>query len=173
MIYLAGLAKTHKDGIGQAKLALESGAALEKFRDLIQNQGGDINVIENYSLLPHTKLTAKVLAKKNGYITKMDCKALVMHCVKLGGGRQKTTDKIDFAVGFIMNKNIGDKIKKGDLLLTIHHHETQIEIVKTIAEQMLSSDITIAATKSKTKNKLVIEVKTVFAPKKKTIKKKK
>lgn len=168
MIYLAGLAKTHKEGIAKAKVALESGSALEKFRELISNQDGDAKVIDDYTLLPHTELTYPVLATKSGYITQMNCKALGLHCVHLGGGRQKTTDTIDFAVGFVMNKKIGDKVKKGEVLALIHYHRNQMEIVLEIAKSMNKSDITISANKPRTKKKLIIEVQTKFSPKKKT-----
>jgi pyrimidine-nucleoside phosphorylase len=168
MVYLAGLAKSHKEGIKKAQAALDSGAALEKFRDLIIHQGGDGQVVDDYSLFPHTKSTYEVKSLKNGFITKMDCKALGMHCVQLGGGRQKTSDVIDFAVGFVMNKKIGDKIKKGDVLVTIHHHDNQLTIAKSIGAAMTKTDITIGATKPRSKNKLIIDVQTKFAPKKAT-----
>jgi thymidine phosphorylase len=108
-----------------------------------------------------------VLAAKNGYITKMDCKALGLHCVHLGGGRQRATDLIDFSVGFVMNKKIGEKVKKGELLALIHCHENQMELAHNIAESMKKSDIVIGVTKTKSKKKLIIEVQTKFAPKKK------
>jgi pyrimidine-nucleoside phosphorylase len=168
MVYLAGLSKSHKEGIKKAQAALDSGAALEVFRNLIKHQGGDERVIDDYSLFPTTQSTYEVKALKNGFITKMDCKALGMHCVHLGGGRQKTSDVIDFAVGFVMNKKIGDKIKKGDILVTIHHHDNQLTIAKSIGEAMAKTDIVIGATKPRSKNKLIIEVQTKFAPKKNT-----
>ena len=166
MIYLAGLSKTHKDGIAKAKAALDSGAALEKFRELIIHQGGDARVIDDYSLLPHTTSTYKILATKNGFLTKMDCKSLGMHCVQLGGGRQKTTDVIDFAVGLMMEKKIGDKIKKGEALVTIHCHANQMKLAAELGVMIAKKDITITATKPRAKKKLIIEVQTKFAPKK-------
>ena len=165
MVYLACLAKSHKDGLAKAKTALESGAALEKFRELIIHQGGDARVIDDYSLFPSTKSTYEVLSLKNGFISKMDCKALGLHCVRLGGGRQKTSDKIDFAVGFVMNKKLGDKIKKGELLVTIHCHEEQFQIAKEIGSEITKKDIQINSVKPKIKKKLIIEVQTKFAPK--------
>ncbi len=170
MVYLAGLAKTHKEGNAKARTALENGSALEVFRRMIKDQGGDANVVDDYSLLPQTKITFEVKAPKNGFVTKMDCKSLGLHCVKLGGGRQKTTDKIDFAVGFVMNKKIGDKVKKGESLVTIHCHDSQMDIVRAISDEMSKKDITITATKPRAKKKLIIEVQTKFAPKKKTTK---
>ena len=168
MIYLAGLSKTHKEGIDKAKKALDSGAALKKFRELIKEQGGDIRVIDDYSLFPHTDFTFEVTSLKSGFITKMDCKALGMHCVQLGGGRQKTSDVIDFASGFIMSKKIGDQVKKGDILAVIHHHKNQMELAKNIASSMIKKDITIQASKPRAKKKLILEIQTKFAPNTKT-----
>ncbi len=168
MVYLAGLAKSHKDGIAKATLALESGAALEKFRELIGNQGGDKRIIDDYSLLPQTKFQFEVNSTKNGFVTSMDCKALGMHSVLLGGGRQKTSDKIDFAVGFIMNKKIGDKVKKGECLLTIHCHESQLAMAKDIAQAIIKKDIVIKSTKARSRKKLILDIQTKFAPKLKT-----
>ena len=171
MVYIAGLAKSHKEGIAKAEKALESGAALEKFRELIKNQGGDELVIDDYSRMPQTKTRFEVKALKTGFISAMDCKALGMHCVQLGGGRQKTSDKIDFAVGFIMNKKIGEKVKKGESLVTLHIHESQMDLAKNIADEMSKKNIIIKATKP-AKKKLIIDVQTKFAPIKKTKKKK-
>lgn len=167
MIYLAGLAKNLKEGALKARAAIDNGSALLKFRELIINQGGDARVVDDYSLLPQTHNTYKVLATKNGYVTKMDCKQLGMHCVRLGGGRNKTSDKIDFAVGFIMNKKIGDSVKKGELLVTIYCHKEQISLAGEIGAQMTKEDITISNVKPKTKKKLILDVQTQFAPTKK------
>jgi pyrimidine-nucleoside phosphorylase len=164
MIYLAGLSKTLKEGIKKAQKALDDGSALKVFSDLIKNQGGEIQVIDNYLLLPHTDTTYQVRATKAGFITKMDCTELGKHCVRLGGGRQMTSDKIDFAVGFVLTKKIGDKISKGDVLLNIHCHKNQLEIAKEIEGLVTSRDITIGKTKPTSKKKLIIEVVTKFAP---------
>ncbi|MBC7430123.1 MAG: thymidine phosphorylase [Bacteriovorax sp.] len=167
MIYLAGLSKTLKDGMKKAQVAIDDGSALEKFRELIKNQGGDVKVIDDYTLLPHTKTTHEVKAHKAGYITKMECTELGKHCVRLGGGRQTTSGVIDFAVGFVMNKKIGDKVAKGDVLMTIHCHENQLPVAQEITHFVHSRDITISPTKPRSKKKLILEVHTQFAPKKK------
>jgi pyrimidine-nucleoside phosphorylase len=166
MIYLAGLAKTHQEGISKATKALESGAALIKFRELIKNQGGDQLVVDDYSRLPQTKLTYDIIAKKNGFITEVQCKNIGMHCVALGGGRRQASDKIDFAVGLYLHKKINDPIKKGDKLVTIHYHEHQQEIVQEIANQIMKKDFKFSATKSRKINKLIMDTQTKFATKK-------
>ena len=97
----------------------------------------------------------------------MNCTDLGKHCVRLGGGRMKTGDKIDFAVGFVMNKKIGDKVKKGETLMTIHCHEEQMKIAHEIGHAVIIRDMTISATKPRAKKKLILEVHTQFAPVKK------
>ena len=97
----------------------------------------------------------------------MDCKALGLHCVKLGGGRQVASDVIDFSVGFVMNKKIGDKVKKGELLVTIHCHDHQMDMARLMAADMSKKDIIIETTKPRAKKKLIIEVQTQLAPIKK------
>jgi pyrimidine-nucleoside phosphorylase len=168
MIYLAGLSKNLKEGIKKAQASIDDGSALEKFRELIKNQGGDHRVIDDYSLLPQTDLVFEVKSLKAGYVSQMDCKQLGTHCVRLGGGRQKTSDIIDFAVGFIMNKKLGDKVNKGEPLMTIHFHKHQQAIVEEIASNVQKNDIKISPKKPTTKKKLILEVETKFAPKKKT-----
>jgi pyrimidine-nucleoside phosphorylase len=172
MIYLAGLSKTLKEGSKLARASVEDGSALKKFRELIKNQGGDEKVVDDYSRLPVAQLTKDVLSKTSGFVTKMECTNLGLHCVKLGGGRQKASDKIDFGVGFIMNKKIGDKVTKGEKLVTLYFNKGQEEIVLEIEQAILKSNMTISKTKPKLKKKLILEVKTQFAPKKRTGKKK-
>ena len=89
-----------------------------------------------------------------------------MHCVALGGGRKQATDTIDFAVGLYIHKKINDPIKKGDVLVTIHYHENQKEIVADIANQIMKKDFKFGATKSRKTKKLIIETQTKFATKK-------
>lgn len=167
MIYLAGLAKTHTEGNKKALKSIQDGSALKKFYELIKNQNGDPSFIENYSVLPKTNFSIEVLSKKSGYIKAMNCKEFGLHCVNLGGGRKKTSDKIDFAVGLYLHKKIGDKVSKGESLVTIYCHESQAPIATQIASDILNKDITISPTKNKSKNKLIIQTTTSFAKKNK------
>ena len=70
-------------------------------------------------------------------------------CTELGGGRKVKSDKIDFGVGFVFNKKVGDKVKKGDSILTIYHHQNQSQTVEFI--QNFFSDSIIKYSKSKVK----------------------
>src|SRR5690606_25687361 len=164
MVHLAGIAKTPKAGYALAKKALENGSALEKLRTLIIAQGGDDKIIDDYTRMPIAAHQSQVLATKSGYITKMDCKAIGLHCVSLGGGRRKTSDPIDFGVGLYMHKKIGHKIKKGDALLTIDHNNNHSDLVIAITQSIHKHDISIAANKVSAP-KLIRELK-AYLPKK-------
>ncbi len=157
MIYLAGITKTHSSGIKKAKQSIIDGSALEKFRELIKIQGGNPNIIEDYSLLPIAKNTLKVKSKQSGYITSIDGLKLGLQCVELGGGRKKSTDKIDFAVGFITHKKIGQKIMKDEDLITIYYHDMQKNIVDKLEKDIIENIFKIAKTKSKKNLPLIIE----------------
>lgn len=158
MVYLAGLAKTHKAGIKKAKEVLKNGKALESFRDLIERQGGDHKVIDDYSRLPIAKNTKVILADKAGYISTITCQEIGEHIVTLGGGRKQTTDIIDFGVGLIVHKRVGQKIKKGDELITVYYNDGQEKLVDQIEEEILTKNIKLKATKPKTLKPLIYDI---------------
>lgn len=158
MVYLAGLAKSHKAGIRKAKEVLKNGKALESFRDLIKRQGGDELIIDDYSKLPLAKNTKEVYSLKGGYISSITCQEFGEHIVSLGGGRRKTSDLIDFGVGITILKNTGDRVKAGEHLVTIHYNDGQEALVKTIEEEILSENIKIKATKPKVIKPLIYDI---------------
>jgi thymidine phosphorylase len=163
MIHLAGLAKTHNAGIRKAKEALKSGAALEEFRKMIKRQGGNDKVIDDYSLLPLAERHRVVSAQKAGYITKMRATEIGYHVVNLGGGRHKSSDKIDFGVGLTFHKKVGDKVKQDEPIVTIHHNEDQEDLVANMEELLLTKDISFAAKKPAKIPPLIIETETDWA----------
>ena len=66
-----------------------------------------------------------------------------MHVVELGGGRKKSSDQVDFGVGLIVNKKIGNAVKKGEVIATIHYHKHQKELAEQIADSLIKNDIKI------------------------------
>lgn len=160
MIHIAGLAKTHNAGIRKAKEALKSGRALEVFRDMIARQGGNPKVIDDYSLLPQAKHHHVVTAPRAGYIKKMLATEIGLHVVTLGGGRHKASDKIDFGVGITFHKKVGDRIKEGDPIVTIHHNEDQKEVVGKIADALIQKDISFSPSKPAKLPSLIYETET-------------
>jgi pyrimidine-nucleoside phosphorylase len=98
---------------------IQTGEALEKFKAMIEYQGGNTGVIEDYSRLPVSKQRMRVLASKSGYVHKIDTLTVGILLVKLGGGRLKKEDDIDPACGFRFFRKTGDQVKKGDCLVEI------------------------------------------------------
>jgi pyrimidine-nucleoside phosphorylase len=140
MVLVGGKAKTLEDGIEQVTEAMNNGSGLKKFREMLENQGGLGDVIDNYDLLPMAALKTEVPSPTDGYVESMDTTNIGLHCVDLGGGRHVATDKIDFGVGFTISKKVGDQVKKGESLLTIHHNEDQKDIVSKLIIDFTTKD---------------------------------
>ncbi len=149
MIYLAGLAKSHKQGIAKAKKALDSGEALKKFTQLIKDQGGDPKVITDYKRLPQALKTYTVKAQKSGYIKSFQNDQIGFLLLELGGGRKRTADKFDFSVGLEFHKKPGAKIKAGDEIFSIFHHASQLNLVKELESKFNNEIIKYSKTKPK------------------------
>lgn len=158
MIFLGGKAKSQADGEAKALKAIENGSALEVFRNLIKIQGGEEAVVDDYSKLPLAKNKTLYKAKTAGYISKIACKEMGLHCVSLGGGRSKASDIVDLGVGFILFKKVGDQVKKGEALVEIYHNDDQKQVVSNIMKS-LEKEILISKTKTR-KLKLIYETKT-------------
>lgn len=150
MVFLAGKAKTKEAGTKKARQALKSGAALEEFRKLIRLQGGDERVIDDYSRLPVASEKTLVKATGAGQIHSFKTRNVGLHCVELGGGRKVSSAPVDHAVGLVVHKKIGDKVKKDDVLATIYHHKKQQSLAEQIAESLQQRDIVIKKNVSKT-----------------------
>ncbi len=119
MIMMADFRGKKQEARGKIEQAIESGAALNKLKELIKFQGGDERVIDNYKLLPQPKYKYQVKSLNAGYVQKIDALSIGLLSVELDCGRKTIDDKIDYSAGFIFNKKIGDKIKKGEILAEV------------------------------------------------------
>jgi pyrimidine-nucleoside phosphorylase len=108
-----------KGGETLLKKNIATRAALDCFKKMVCVQNGDILIFNDYKRLPIAKHKYRVLAKKSGYVHKIDNYQIGMLLVTLGGGRIKMEDKIDPSCGFKIHKKIGNKVKKGDRLVEI------------------------------------------------------
>ncbi|MEA2571774.1 MAG: pyrimidine-nucleoside phosphorylase [Acidobacteriota bacterium] len=107
--------------------SLRSGAALEQARKWITAQGGDANVVDDYSLLPAPTKTIEVKAPQSGVITAIDTYQAGMFTVDLGAGRKKADDVIDYAAGVMFDRKTGDAVKAGDVIARIQLGNAQRE----------------------------------------------
>lgn len=156
MIHIAGVEKTFEKAHKKALEMVSSGKALNEFRKLLVSQGGDVNVVDDYSLLPMAKCKTDVVAPKTGYIKMFNNTEIGLLLIELGGGRKSKTDVIDHGVGFTFHKKIGDKVKKGEPIFSITHHAYQTDVVAGIQKKFIKDVLTMSALKVKSP-KLIIE----------------
>lgn len=120
MVLLAKLAETPEEAKAKLEAALESGAALQKFREMVIAQGGDARIIDDYSLMPQAPVKLDVCAYASGYVETIDADAIGRMVLLLGGGRRQVTDSINYGVGISNLIKLGTEVKPGDRLMTIH-----------------------------------------------------
>jgi len=123
MLLLAGMCGDAAEGKSILLTKLISGAALAKFREWIDAQGGDQRVVDRPELLPKASIVEPLLATQNGYVAAIDAQALGLAAVALGGGRAKKGDPIDPAVGIVLKAKVGDRVQAGSPLLVIHAND--------------------------------------------------
>jgi pyrimidine-nucleoside phosphorylase len=145
MLLLAGKAETIAEAKQLAADALDDGRALAKFREMVAAQGGNVAQIDNPDLLPQAKYVENIVMPREGYISKMDTSELGWASVDLGGGRRVKTDTIDPAVGFMLKAKIGDHVREGQVIGTIHanDHQKLEEARKQILEAIEVSDMPV------------------------------
>ena len=105
------------------KELIYTGKAIDKFKELIIAQGGDPEVINNYSKFSQSQFKIEVKAKSSGYIKRIDAYKTAYGCKLLGAGRDKKNDPIDYSVGVFLNKKTGEPVANGDVLYTIYSND--------------------------------------------------
>jgi pyrimidine-nucleoside phosphorylase len=120
MLVLAGIATDTDDAERRVRDAITSGAGVEKFRRIIERQGGDPRVVDDYSRLPSAPHTQIVRAARGGYLASMDAESIGKATMVLGAGRERVEARVDPAVGAIIHAVPGDRLAAGDPILTLH-----------------------------------------------------
>ncbi len=120
MLRLSGLADSDEDAMLKLNSALESGAALNALRKMIEAQGGDPTVCDDVKKLPQAGRLIEVKAESGGWVSEMDNTEIGISAMLLGAGRQTKADVIDPAVGLWMKKRLGDKVAVGDVIAVFH-----------------------------------------------------
>ena len=120
MLIASGVADNQENALVLLTNALESGAGLRKLKEMISAQGGDSRVCDDTSLLPKAPVIRPLLAREDGYLAHVNGTALGLAAQRMGAGRMKKEDIIDPAVGFVMEKRIGDAVKAGQPICTLH-----------------------------------------------------
>ena len=99
---------------------IKSGAALQKFMQLVEAQGGDTSMVEEPAKLPRAPVIEDVPSPNQGYLQQVHAREIGLTAMELGAGRKMKEEDVDHAVGIVVHRKVGDFVKKGDLLFTIH-----------------------------------------------------
>lgn len=142
MLLCAKMAESEEEARKMLMENIENGKGLEKLKDFVNAQGGDISPIDDYSKFPQAKYVEKVTSPVDGYIKKINAEAFGLIAMELGAGRATKESEIDLAVGIVLNKKRGERVNKGDVLAYIHsNNEEKIEKArKSILENIVIED---------------------------------
>ncbi len=136
MLYLGGRATGLDEGRELAGEMVARGRALGKFREIIRLQGGDAAVADHPNRLPQARHQLDVPSPGSGYVASIQCEQIGVASVLLGGGRDKKEDTIDPAVGLVVHKKIGDAVKTGEPLCTLHYNaDSRVGEARRLVEQ--------------------------------------
>lgn len=120
MLLLARITPHAVDARRRLEATIASGAALAKFRELVAAQGGDASVVDDYTRLPWAPVVHPVNAPASGYIVDVDPMGIARSALLLGAGRMNAAATVDHAVGITAVMKIGEPVRAGDRLCTVH-----------------------------------------------------
>jgi pyrimidine-nucleoside phosphorylase len=139
MLVLGQAADNRDEGRQRARAAIASGAALERFRQIIETQGGDSWVVDDTMRLPRAPERHLLTAHCAGYVARVDAELVGRACVALGAGRDRVDDPVDPAVGIIVRAKPGDAVRQGDVVLELHYrHARRLDVALPLATQAVT-----------------------------------
>ncbi len=136
MLLAAGRVDDFEAGKALLQEKIDSGEALDKLRTFIESQGGDASVVDHPERLPQAKYQIEVTAPTSGYLSHWKAHDVGVACSLLGAGRIEYTDTIDYAVGVMIHKKVGDSVAEGEAVATIYANR---EDVSEVMEQLQTS----------------------------------
>ncbi|MBV5121599.1 pyrimidine-nucleoside phosphorylase [Bacillus halotolerans] len=129
MVVLAKKAGTLDEARAKLEEVMKNGKALEKFKDFLKNQGGDSSIVDDPSKLPQAAYHIDVPAKEAGVVSEIVADEIGVAAMLLGAGRATKEDEIDLAVGILLRKKVGDKVEKGEPLVTLFANRENVDEV--------------------------------------------
>lgn len=123
MVYLGGKATSPEEGYAMTKEALRDGRGLVKLKEFIAAQGGNPDVIDDYSLFPAHSMKKELVADRDGYVQKIEARRIGLASQHTGAGRATKEDTVDLSAGIYVCKKVGDEVKKGDVLAILYGND--------------------------------------------------
>ncbi|MBE7704620.1 MAG: thymidine phosphorylase [Cyanobacteria bacterium SIG29] len=104
---------------------IESGKALEKFREIVKSQNGDDSIIEDYTKLPQASIKYEVKATKDGFVKNIDALKIAKACKNLGAGRDKKSDPIDYSAGIYLTQKYAEPVCEGETIAVLYTNKNE------------------------------------------------
>lgn len=142
MLFLGDAVRSVADGKALAAKQIASGAALDKFRAMVEAQGGDPRIVDDPERLPQARYRERLISEEDGYVVRVDCEQVGVASLVIGGGRERKEDAIDPAVGIVLHKKVGDPVQRGEPVCTIRFNS---EAKVALARERLSASFHIDA----------------------------
>jgi pyrimidine-nucleoside phosphorylase len=120
MLFYARRAKTRVAARSMLARAIADGSGLAKLRQLVEAQGGDVEMVDDPSRLPRAASVETLAAARTAYVARIDAAQVGLASVRLGAGREKKGDAIDHATGIVLRAKVGDRVSKGDPYAEVH-----------------------------------------------------
>lgn len=120
MLVLGGRTSDMEEAKHILKGTIEDGTALLKLKDMVRAQHGNVEQIDNPELLPKAKNVLDIYAETEGYVHGIDAESIGKAALAIGAGRETKETPIDYAVGIILAKKVGDYVKKGEVIAKVH-----------------------------------------------------
>ncbi|WMT29259.1 pyrimidine-nucleoside phosphorylase [Bacillus aerius] len=141
MVVLAKKAETLDEAREKLIEVMKNGKALEKFKEFLENQGGDGSIVDQPEKLPQAPYQIEVPAKESGVIAEIVADEIGVAAMILGAGRATKEDEIDLSVGIMLNKKVGDRVEKGESLVTLHaNREDVANVMEKIYDNIRIAD---------------------------------
>ncbi|UYO35601.1 pyrimidine-nucleoside phosphorylase [Bacillus zhangzhouensis] len=141
MVVLAKKADTLDEAREKLLEVMKNGKALEKFKEFLENQGGDSSIVDQPEKLPQAPYKIEVPAKESGVVAEIVADEIGVAAMILGAGRATKEDNIDLSVGIMLNKKVGDHVEKGDSLVTLHaNREDVANVMEKIYDNIRIAD---------------------------------
>ncbi len=134
MLEQAKIVESAEEGLKLVDEKIKSGQAFNVFKQMITAQGGDQSYLDNPELFEKSKHIISVKSEKDGYVEHINSLEIGVGAMKLGAGRQTKDDEIDMSAGVILNKKVGDFVKKGDILCVAHTNKNEADFKEVLVQ---------------------------------------
>jgi pyrimidine-nucleoside phosphorylase len=136
MLVLAKRTKTNEEGARLLKKLLDGGDGLRRFEEMIASQGGDIQVINDFSKMEKSSNSELILSPESGFISGLNALSIGKACVVLGAGRRTKDSEIDHSAGIELLKKTGAKISKGEPIAKLYFNDaSKMEEAKSMVTE--------------------------------------